>query len=82
MSNAPAFQSDLVAALRHRLAIIGDAELRARDPASQLAQLQQASETLARLTAELPLTSDPRLRHYLTQCSYSKALEHLESGLG
>jgi len=71
-------ESELIDALRRRLAVIGDKELRATDPAGQLEQLQQASERLAALQAQLPPDTHPQLRHFLERCSYDKALAWIE----
>ncbi len=64
--------------LRRRLEVIADRDLRERDPAGQLRQLQEVSEAItaehARLRPQLP----PRLNHYLTQASLQKALDWLE----
>lgn len=66
--------------LQKRLAIIGDHALRAADPASQLKALQEVSEAIEiehqRLRDSLP----GRLRHFLEQASYQKALALLEGG--
>jgi hypothetical protein len=74
----PAYLS-LAAALRERLAIIGDLNLRATNPAAHLEQLQKASERIDSLQTQLPADCDPHLRHYLKNCSYQKALAHLEA---
>ena len=64
--------------LRRRLEVIADRDLRERDPAGQLRQLQEVSEAItaehARLRPQLP----SRLNHYLTQASLQKALDWLE----
>jgi len=69
--------ADLAAALRERLAIIGDEESR-RDPARHTERLQAVSERIEQLERDLPRTIDPELRHFLQRRSYSKALELLE----
>ncbi len=73
----------LAAALRERLAVIGDRASRERDPQAHLKQLQAASEKIAALHAELPAPVPPELRHYMERCSYDKALHwiELEAGL-
>lgn len=76
------FRNELVAALRARLAVIGDRELRARDPNSHLENLRAASEALSRLQTELPADAAPQLRHFLERCSYEKALAFLENAPG
>lgn len=66
--------------LQHRSAVIADHAWRDRDASAHLAALQEVSEALVaehqRLGANLP----PRLKHYLTQCSYAKAAAWIESG--
>jgi hypothetical protein len=69
--------TDLAAALRERLAVIGDAESR-RDPDRHLARLREVSERIERLEQSLSPKTDPQLRHFLQRRSYSKALELLE----
>jgi len=64
--------------LRQRLNIIADHSLRAANPAEQLLALKTISEAIeeerVRLHPELP----PRLRHFLEQSSYQKALVFLD----
>jgi hypothetical protein len=71
--------SELAAALRERLVVIGDRASRDRDPAAHLAQLQSASEKIVALQARLPAPVAPELRHYLERCSYDKALAWIEA---
>jgi len=68
----------LAAALRERLAVIADQELRRKDPAAQLERLKAVSEKIAALQSQLPPDIHPRLRHFLEGCSYDKALAFLE----
>ena len=68
--------SDLGAALRERLAIIG--ENSRCDPAAHTARLQAISEKIDNLAAALPKPVDPQLAHFLQRKSYDKALELLE----
>ena len=70
--------SDLVAALRERLAIISDQNSR-RDPESHTARLRKVSEKIEKLEAAMPKPIDPRLAHFLRRKSYDKALEFLEN---
>ena len=70
--------TELAAALRERLAIIGDEESR-RDPERHTERLRLVSERIERLEETLPPRVDPQLRHFLQRRSYSKALELLES---
>ena len=69
--------SDLAAALRERLAIIGDENSR-RDPEKHMARLRENSEKIDNLAATLPKPIDPQLAHFLQRKSYDKALEFLE----
>jgi hypothetical protein len=69
--------TNLAAALRERLAIIGNEESR-RDTTKHVARLQAVSEKIEELQATLPPGTDPRLKHYLERRSYDKALEWLE----
>jgi hypothetical protein len=73
-----AMLTELAAALRERLAIIGDEESR-RDPDRHMERLREASERIERLEQSLPPKIDPELRHFLQRRSYSKALELLEN---
>jgi hypothetical protein len=68
----------LAAALRERLAIIGDEESRC-DPERHTNRLREVSEKIEQLEQRLPATIDPQLRHFLQRRSYSKAIELLES---
>ena|SRR5438067_8871422 len=69
---------ELARALRERLAIIGDRDVRENNPAAHLERLREASEKIAMLQARLPREIDPRLDHFLKRCSYDKALAFLE----
>ena len=73
-----AFRHQLADALRERLAVIGDRELRERDPAAHLEKLKSASDRIAHLQSQLPPDTHPQLRHFLERCSYDKALAMLE----
>jgi hypothetical protein len=76
-------ETELAAALRRRLAVIGDRALRESDPARHLAELREASERIVELQGRLPATIHPQLRHYFERCSYEKALEWIErDGMG
>lgn len=69
--------ADLAAALRERLAIIGDEQSR-RDPERHTERLRAVSERIEELEQNLPSKIDPELRHFLQRRSYTKALEALE----
>jgi hypothetical protein len=70
-------RSDLAAALRERLAIIGDEQSR-REPEQHMARLKAVSERIDAIVAALPGPLDPRLAHFLERRSYDKALEMIE----
>ncbi|MEX2581360.1 MAG: hypothetical protein WD342_20050 [Verrucomicrobiales bacterium] len=67
--------SELIDLLERRLTVIGDAELRERNPEAQMAQLREVSEAIAafheRHREEIPA----RLNHFLANASYGKALD-------
>jgi hypothetical protein len=66
----------LAAALRERLAIIGDGNSR-RDPERHMTRLREISEKIDNLAAGLPKPIDPELAHFLQHKSYDKALDFL-----
>jgi hypothetical protein len=68
----------LASALKERLTIIGDHELREKDPSLQLNKLQTVSELILQLQKQLPDDCNPHLDHYLKNCSYDKALALVE----
>ena len=68
---------ELAAALRERLAIIGDAESR-KNPEAHLERLRLISEKIDALVKHLPVSIDPQLNHFLVRRSYDKALEMLQ----
>jgi hypothetical protein len=74
----PSSEAELAAALRQRLALIGDSESR-HDPEQHLAKLKSVSEKIASLEAGLPKPVEPQLAHFLARCSYEKALALLEA---
>ena len=63
--------------LEQRTAVIANHHLRDRDPDAHLDQLRSVSEALVAAHREVESSIDPRLNHFLTQCSYEKALEHI-----
>jgi hypothetical protein len=65
----------LAEALRDRIAVIGDHQLRDQNPDAHLTRLKQASERIEHLRKRLPPDADPMLVHYLGRMSLSKALE-------
>lgn len=74
---------ELATLLEQRLAVIGDTALRNRDSEAQLRQLQEISESLLKMHGELKSEGKvpPRLDHFLTQCSYGKALDFVNEKL-
>ncbi len=70
--------SELRDALRERLDVIADHELRDRDPQAHLERLKSAASRLEAAIAQLPPQCDPELRHYLERQSYTKALAWFE----
>lgn len=73
----PADYNHLRELLQHRLDLIADHAFRDRDAAAHLAALQKVSEDLFAEHEKLRGGLPPRLNHFLTQASYSKALEYL-----
>ena len=69
----------LAEALRERLEVISDRQLREQNPTAQLARLRQASERIEQLKKDLPPNADPMLKHYLDRTSLSKALEFVQN---
>jgi hypothetical protein len=69
--------TQLVAALRERLAIVADESSR-RNVAQHLERLRRISERVDDLRQRLPKPVEPRLAHFLERSSYDKALEFLE----
>ena len=79
MPAEPAIHESLAAALRERLAVVGDREGYAHDPAGHLERLRAISEEITQLQQQLPPPVDPQLAHYLQRCSFDKALAFLEA---
>ncbi len=73
------FYVTLAEALRERLDVISDRQLREQNPTAHLARLRQASERIEQLKKNLPLNADPMLTHYLDRMSLSKALEFVQN---
>lgn len=70
---------ELIRLLRRREAIIADHAWRDRDSAAHLEALKQTSEEISAWPAAFGGPIDPRLRHYLANASFAKALVHLEA---
>jgi predicted ATPase len=67
--------------LRRRVEIIADRAFYDRDPAAHLQALREVSEAIDKYASTHNREFDPKLRHYLSQSSYQKALEHLAAKL-
>lgn len=68
----------LVQLLKKRESIIADHSWRDRDAANHLKALQEVSEEISDWARTHADQCDARLRHYLTNASFSKALLHIE----
>jgi hypothetical protein len=68
---------ELVEMLRRREAVIADHAWRDRDPATHLEALKNVSMEITAWSESHHASMDPRLRHYLANASFSKALAHL-----
>ncbi|MBV8532504.1 MAG: hypothetical protein JO207_01755 [Verrucomicrobia bacterium] len=73
------YYGTLAKALRDRLQVIADSQLREQDPTGHLTKLRQASERIEELKKRLPSDTDPMLAHYLDRMSLSKALEFVQN---
>lgn len=71
--------AELIQLLRRRESVIADHAWRDRDAASHLDALRQVSEEISAWAANHGQALDARLRHYLGNASFSKALVHLEA---
>ena len=71
--------TDLSHLLRRRVEVIADHAWRDRDAESHLAALIAVSTEISAWEAGRTDPVPPRLRHYLQNCSYEKALDWLES---
>lgn len=71
---------DLATLLRRRKETIADHAFRDRDPAAHLEALKTVSLEIKAWHDARRGTLPPRLEHFLTGCSFDKALRFLESG--
>ncbi len=71
--------AELIKLLRRRESIIADHAWRDRDAAGHLDALKSVSEGIFGWAAEHQGSADARLRHYLANASFTKALAHLEA---
>ena len=65
---------DLADCLHERLDVIADSRLAKSDPAAHLDKLKSASEAIFELQNQLQDVIPVRLKHFLEQSSYNKAL--------
>lgn len=65
--------------LEQRLTVIGNHQLRDTNPDEQLKQLKKVSESISELHQKISADIPPRLRHFLENCSYDKALDWLSN---
>ena len=73
--------SEIIALLEERVRVIGDVEMREQNPDGQLAKLQSVSEAITAFHATHGGVIQPRLNHFLENCSYAKALEWANDAL-
>ena len=78
MPSVSADLSPLRALLQKRVAVIGDHVFRDADPAAHLKALQEVSEAIEAEHQKHRASLPGRLRHFLEQASYQKALTFLE----
>lgn len=69
--------NELIELLRRRESVIADHTWRDADPTAHLEALKRVSEQISTWTEENASRIDARLRHYLTNASFAKALAHL-----
>lgn len=74
----PSTHPELQILLQQRLDVIADHSFRDRDPAAHLEALKTVSEKIQEYTASHMAEFDAKLKHYLTNSSYQKALDHLK----
>ena len=75
--SAPFFHLEKL--LEQRFQIIGDHASRDRDPEAHLHQLKSVSEALMKEHDALRGNLPAQLNHFMTQASYSKALEFIKA---
>jgi hypothetical protein len=81
MTSVP--QQELATLLKRRLEIIADQSFRERDADAHFAALREVSEEIDAKYHAVQKELPPRLRHFMEQASYSKALDFiLEQGGG
>jgi hypothetical protein len=71
---------ELATLLRRRVEIIADHTWRDQDPDAQLEALKAISLEIGSAHQSLAGRLPARLEHFLSQCSFDKALAYIESG--
>lgn len=71
--------AELQALLNKRLSLIADHALRDRDPNAHLEALKSISQEIDAYVETHHAVFDAKLRHYLSNSSYQKALDHLSA---
>jgi 5,10-methenyltetrahydromethanopterin hydrogenase len=74
--------AELIHLLRRRETVIADHAWRDRDPSGHLDALKAVSAGIDAWVQANHKDIDPRLRHYLGNASFAKALAHLEAAPG
>ena len=69
----------LIDLLRHRETIIADHAWRDHDPAGHFDALKEVSESISSWACRNHDAVDPKLRHFLANASFAKALAHAEA---
>jgi hypothetical protein len=77
MKSTDASTQELAALLEKRLEVIADRAFMQRDAEGHLAALRGVSHAIDSLFRELKPELPPRLRHFMEQASYTKALEYI-----
>jgi len=72
-------KQELIQHLLRRESIIADHSWRDRDAAEHLEALKAVSEEITRWIGQYGSGCDARLRHYLSNASFAKALAHLRN---
>jgi hypothetical protein len=70
---------ELIQLLRHRESVIADHAWRDRDAAGHLTALMEVSAGILDWAERNDGRIDARLRHFIANASFAKALAHLES---
>ena len=69
----------LISLLQQRESVIADHAWRDRAPEQHLEALKEVSIAISDWPAQHPDALDPKLKHFLQNASYAKALAHLQS---